>query len=171
MTVLKAVRVFGTVLVLALAGCSSSGGETHHDSTRDNISMSGGHYAAPGYSSPANYQNTSNTMATADYDPSGNYRRDSSVGQILTTPDGRTVYVFDHDRPGVSSCYNSCATIWRPVIAPGTAQPFGEMTIIMRNDGARQWAYNGRPLYVYANDRAPGDVAGNGQAETWHVVQ
>lgn len=167
----KAIVACGTLLVFALAGCSSNGGQTHHDSTHDNISMSGGHYASPGYMSPSNYQNTSSTMAAADYNPSGDYLRDSSVGRILTTPDGRTVYVFDHDRPGASSCYSSCATIWRPVTVPGNAQPFGAMTIIMRNDGARQWAYNGRPLYVYTDDRAPGDVTGNGQAGMWHVVQ
>src|SRR5690348_7866107 len=171
MTILKIITASGAAFVFALAGCSSSSEPTHRDSTHDNISMSGGHYASPGYSSPTNYQNTSAAMANADYNSSGDYRRDSSAGQILTTPAGRTVYVFDGDRSNLSNCYNTCATIWRPVTAPSNAQPFGEMTIIARGDGARQWAYNGRPLYVYADDRAPGDVTGNGQGGMWHVVQ
>lgn len=170
-TMLKLIAASSAAIIVALAGCSSGGEQTHHNSTHDNISMSGGQYASPGYGSPSNYQKTSNTMANADYSSTGSYMRASSVGQILTTPDGRTVYVFDHDGPGVSNCYDTCATIWRPVTAPSTAQPFGGMTIIARNDGARQWAYNERPLYIYAADRTPGDVSGDGEGGMWHVVR
>ena len=169
MTNLKVIAVSSVAIVAALAGCSS-GEEVHRNSTHDNISMSGGQYATPGYA-PSNYQNTSKTMANADYDPSGNYMRDSSVGPILTTPGGMTVYTFDRDSPNASNCDNTCATIWQPVIAPSNAQPFGQMTIVARTDGTRQWAYGGKPLYLYANDHAPGDVTGNGQGGMWHVVQ
>lgn len=110
-------------------------------------------------------------VAEANYMPSGTYMRESPAGQIMTTPDGMTVYTFDQDTPGASSCYGACAEEWPPVIAPSDAQPFGQMSIVERTDGTRQWAYNDMPLYLYHDDTAPGEVEGDGAGGVWHVVQ
>src|SRR5262245_53526504 len=99
-------------------------------------------------------------MADANYMSSGSYMHDSSAGQVMTTPDGMTVYTFDKDKPGVSNCYGGCAEEWPPVTAAADAQPFGQMSIIDRTDGAHQWAYAGRPLYLYDDDDKPGDAEG-----------
>jgi predicted lipoprotein with Yx(FWY)xxD motif len=32
--------------------------------------------------------------------------------------------------------------------------------ILMREDGKRQWAYKGRPLFTFKNDYTPGDIGG-----------
>ena len=109
----------------------------------------------------------------ADYTAadSATYMRSSADGEILTTPDGRTVYTYDKDSSGVSSCYNECAEKWPPVTAASDARPVGRMTIIERTDGTRQWAYNGMPLYLYQSDSAAGDVTGDDVGGVWHVVR
>ena len=38
-------------------------------------------------------------------------------------------------------------------------------------DGARQWAYYGKRLFLYHDDDAPGDVEGDGEGGVWHVVK
>jgi predicted lipoprotein with Yx(FWY)xxD motif len=99
------------------------------------------------------------------------YMRSSPTGDIFTTPSGRTVYTYDSDSAGVSNCYDACAEEWPPVTAPRDAQPVGNMTIIERRDGTRQWAYNGKPLYLYHDDKAAGDVTGDNEGGVWHVVR
>ena len=47
----------------------------------------------------------------------------------------------------------------------------GEYSIIGRDDGKRQWAYKGRPLYRWINDKAPGDRTGEGFKQIWHVAR
>ena len=54
----------------------------------------------------------------------------------------------------------SCAAMWPPVIAPADAKPVDKWTVITRQDGAKQWAYDGQALYTSVLDRQPGDVLG-----------
>ncbi len=54
----------------------------------------------------------------------------------------------------------SCLQVWPAVVAAAGAKPIGKWTIITRQDGARQWAYDGLPVYTSALDRQPGDVLG-----------
>ncbi len=107
----------------------------------------------------------------ANYMPSGTYMKATDAGQAMTTPDGLTVYTFDEDTAGASTCYAECAHEWPPVTAPSGAQAFGNMTIVERTDGTRQWAYSGMPLYLYHDDTAPGDAEGDGKGGVWHVVK
>ena len=112
-----------------------------------------------------------NHMTAANYMASGNYMHDSDAGQVMTTPDGMTVYTFDKDAAGSPSCYGNCAEHWPPVTAASDAQPFGQMTIVDRTDGTRQWAYAGKPLYLYDDDDKPGSAEGDGEGGVWHVVK
>jgi len=54
----------------------------------------------------------------------------------------------------------SCVSVWPPVLAPDDAEPVGKWSVIARNDGTRQWAYDGQPLYTSILDRQAGDVRG-----------
>jgi predicted lipoprotein with Yx(FWY)xxD motif len=38
----------------------------------------------------------------------------------------------------------------------------GDLTLITRDDGSKQVTYKGLPLYYWQNDKAPGDVTGQG---------
>ena len=53
-----------------------------------------------------------------------------------------------------------CTSVWPPVLAPEAAEPVGKWSIIEREDGAGQWAYDGQPLYVSILDERPGNVRG-----------
>ncbi len=54
----------------------------------------------------------------------------------------------------------SCQAVWPPVLAPSTAQELGKWSVIERRDGAKQWAYDGYPLYTSVLDARAGDVLG-----------
>jgi predicted lipoprotein with Yx(FWY)xxD motif len=100
------------------------------------------------------------------------YMRTTFAGNVLTTPDGMTVYTYDKEAKGQPSCLGECAEQWFAVLAPEGAQPVGELTIVEAIDGTHQWAYQGKPLYLYNEDKAPGDVEGDNKDDgSWHVVK
>ena len=102
---------------------------------------------------------------------SNSYTRSTSAGDVLTTPDGMTVYIYDKEAEGSASCYGACADDWPPVLAPADAKPFGDLSLVKRIDGTRQWAYRGKPLHLYHEDQAPGDAKGDNYEGFWHVVE
>jgi predicted lipoprotein with Yx(FWY)xxD motif len=86
---------------------------------------------------------------------------------------GMTVYTFDKDSAGSgkSACNGPCAQLWPPVMADASAQAEGDMSLVTRDDGARQWAWKGKPLYLYANDKKAGDKTGDNFKDVWHVIK
>jgi predicted lipoprotein with Yx(FWY)xxD motif len=92
---------------------------------------------------------------------------------VLATPSGATVYTFDKDaaNSGKSVCNGPCAQAWPPLAAQASDAPSGDWTIVTRDDGAKQWAYKGWPLYTDAKDAKPGDTAGDDFKNVWHVVK
>jgi predicted lipoprotein with Yx(FWY)xxD motif len=94
------------------------------------------------------------------------------VVEALTNGAGMTLYVFDRDvaASGKSVCNGQCATNWPPLLAGSDSTPFGQYTIVTRDDGARQWAYKGKPLYSWVKDQKPGDRTGDNVNNTWHVA-
>jgi predicted lipoprotein with Yx(FWY)xxD motif len=54
----------------------------------------------------------------------------------------------------------SCASVWPAVLAPENAEPVGKWSPLERDDGSKQWAYDGYPVYTSILDRQPGDVFG-----------
>jgi len=95
---------------------------------------------------------------------------DSSMGKIYTDAKGMTLYTFDKDEPGKSNCYDQCAVNWPPFLAEAGAMAEEEWTIVDRTDGTKQWAYEGKPLYLYIEDKKAGDVTGEGKGGVWHVA-
>ena len=95
------------------------------------------------------------------------------VGGILVNAAGMTVYTFDKDvaGSGKSTCSGPCSTAWPAVMADADARPEGDMTIVTRDDGAKQWAYKGKPVYLYASDAKPGDRKGDNFKDVWHVIK
>lgn len=97
----------------------------------------------------------------------------STSNGILVDDSGMAVYTFDKDAPnsGTSNCYDNCAKNWPPVEADADAEPEGDYTIIERDDGTRQWAFQGQPLYTYAKDSKAGDMTGDEVGGVWRVVK
>jgi predicted lipoprotein with Yx(FWY)xxD motif len=97
---------------------------------------------------------------------------DSAKGKVLTNDKGMTLYVFDKDSGGKSACNGPCTGNWPPLMASAGAMPMGDYSIITRNDGTKQWAYKGRPLYAWKKDAKPGDITGDGFLNgAWHIAQ
>ena len=91
----------------------------------------------------------------------------TAAGDVLTTPEGMTLYTFDKDKKGVSNCKGDCAKMWPPLKAEKDAS----LTLVKRSDGSTQWADEGQPLYTYAKDEKPGDVKGDNVGKVWHVAK
>lgn len=91
----------------------------------------------------------------------------------LTDPTGLTLYIFDNDAtvPGGSACTGACLNMWTPLYAESGAKAAGDYSLITRDDGKRQWAYKGKPLYRWYNDKKPGDQDGDGLRQAWHVAK
>jgi predicted lipoprotein with Yx(FWY)xxD motif len=97
---------------------------------------------------------------------------DSTKGKVLTDDKGMTLYVFDKDSGGKSACNGPCPGNWPPLTAAGGAMPMGDYTVITRDDGSKQWAYKGRPLYTWKDDKKAGDITGDGRLNgAWHIAQ
>jgi predicted lipoprotein with Yx(FWY)xxD motif len=92
------------------------------------------------------------------------------VWRYRAFPSLMPLYVYDRDEPGKSRCYSGCRSAWPPVRAKSDAEPVGDWTIIERDDGIRQWAYKGRPVYVRYHDKV-GAPVGDGQDGTWHLLE
>ncbi len=102
--------------------------------------------------------------------------RKTTIGYVLATRTGQTVYWFGHDvkGSGKSACTGSCLTSWpvvagTPVAAPGVRLA-GKLGTITRPGGVVQATYNGYPLYTYVVDMTPGQTLGNDAGGVWHVI-
>ena len=90
---------------------------------------------------------------------------------MLVDAKGMTLYTYDKDADGKSACNGQCAQNWPPLMAEAGAEADGEWTVVKRDDGSMQWAYDGKPLYTFVMDKKPGDVTGDGKMGVWHVAK
>lgn len=86
---------------------------------------------------------------------------------------GMTLYTFANDKePNKSACNGNCANVWPPLKASASDKDMGDWKVISRDDGTKQWAYKGQPVYYFAMDKAAGDKAGEGRGNgAWHVAK
>jgi predicted lipoprotein with Yx(FWY)xxD motif len=94
-------------------------------------------------------------------------------GGVLTGSNGMTLYTFDRDTTGSgkSVCNGPCATNWPPLMASDSDKASGDYSIITRDDGKKQWALKGKPLYFWVKDSKPGDTTGDNFNNVWHVIK
>jgi predicted lipoprotein with Yx(FWY)xxD motif len=90
---------------------------------------------------------------------------------VLVNSAGMTVYTFDKDtaNSGKSACNGGCAEAWPPI--PAQANVAAPYSVVTRDDGAKQLAYQGKPLYLFKKDVKPGDRNGDNFKDIWHVVK
>lgn len=91
----------------------------------------------------------------------------------LTNAGGMTLYTFDKDvgGSGKSVCNGPCAVSWPPLAATATDKPAADYSIVTRDDGSKQWAYKGKPLYLWVKDTKPGDKTGDGVGGVWKTAK
>lgn len=92
---------------------------------------------------------------------------------VLTDNNGMTLYTFDKDvaGSGKSMCSGPCANNWPAFYAKDSDTASGDYSIITRDDGKKQWALKGKPLYYWSKDQKPGDMDGDEFKNVWHVVR
>lgn len=92
---------------------------------------------------------------------------------MLTGGNGMTLYTFDRDAmgSGKSVCNDACAKNWPPLMAKDGDMASGNYSVITRDDGGKQWAYKGKPLYYWIKDQKPGDKSGDGVNNVWRIAK
>jgi predicted lipoprotein with Yx(FWY)xxD motif len=96
----------------------------------------------------------------------GNQPRDRL---IFADGNNNTLYASAKDEPGKSNCDAECAKQWPPALAAPDAKPFGMWSLVTRDDGSKQWAFRGQPLYASVKDQGPptqNEMFGMGQGRT-----
>ncbi|WP_243372994.1 COG4315 family predicted lipoprotein [Microvirga solisilvae] len=96
---------------------------------------------------------------------------DTSKGKALVDAKGMTLYTFDRDAAGKSNCNGQCAQNWPPLMAQAGAAASGDWSVVTRDDGGKQWAYKGKPLYLWVKDTKAGEVTGDGVNNVWHIAK
>jgi predicted lipoprotein with Yx(FWY)xxD motif len=91
----------------------------------------------------------------------------TSLGKVLVSSQGRTLYLFKKDKGTKSACSGACASAWPPLRTNGKPTVGSGLKASMvgtaaRSDGARQVTYNGHPLYRFTGDQKAGQTNGQG---------
>ncbi|MEB3238130.1 MAG: hypothetical protein VKO64_10970 [Candidatus Sericytochromatia bacterium] len=92
---------------------------------------------------------------------------------MLVDHHGMTLYTFDPDvaNSGKSVCNDGCIAAWPALVAGKNDKAVGKFSVVTRDDGSHQWAYEGKPLYLWVQDKKAGDVTGDGFNKIWHIVK
>lgn len=104
-----------------------------------------------------------------------------AYGEYLTDNAGKSLYLYQADSPGTSTCYGACAQAWPPLLAPPGQSYSGSGNVqssllgtTSRTDGSTQVTYKGWPLYYYAPDQNPGETKGQAILDygaNWYLVK
>jgi predicted lipoprotein with Yx(FWY)xxD motif len=92
---------------------------------------------------------------------------------ILVGAKEMTLYTYDKDTKGSgkSVCNDDCAKRWPPYLATDKDKAADKFTIVTRDDGKKQWAFDGKPLYYWAEDMKKGDKTGDNRSNVWHIIK
>jgi predicted lipoprotein with Yx(FWY)xxD motif len=105
-------------------------------------------------------------------------KRVGKLGKVLVNGHGQTLYLFEKDKHGKSSCYGQCAKFWPPAFTTGKPNAgqgvkASKLGTTKRKDGKLEVTYNGHPLYAYAGDSKAGQANGQGSTNfgaAWWVM-
>jgi predicted lipoprotein with Yx(FWY)xxD motif len=91
----------------------------------------------------------------------------TSLGTILVTSSGQTLYLDSADKPGHPSCTGGCLSIWPALKASGTPKASGSAKASLLGTtkiagGIKQVTYNGHQLYTFASDTKSKPTSGEG---------
>jgi predicted lipoprotein with Yx(FWY)xxD motif len=102
----------------------------------------------------------------------------TTLGGILVDARGRTLYLFEKDRGGMSACDTACLQYWPAFTtrAPPRAGTGVKQSLLHRtkqHDGSWQVTYAGHPLYTFVGDKRAGQTTGEGLTNFgagWYVL-
>src|SRR5579863_620305 len=91
----------------------------------------------------------------------------TSLGTILVTSAGKTLYLDKADKPPHFACTGGCLSIWPPLKANGTLKAAGGAIAAdlgkVKGPGGEQVTYKGHPLYTFVSDTKSDPTSGQGQ--------
>ena len=91
----------------------------------------------------------------------------TSLGTILVTSAGKTLYLDKADKPPHFACTGGCLSIWPPLKANGTLKAAGGAVASdlgkVKGPGGEQVTYKGHPLYTFVSDTKSAPTSGQGQ--------
>jgi predicted lipoprotein with Yx(FWY)xxD motif len=104
--------------------------------------------------------------------------RTTGLGKVLADQRGRTLYLFEKDKRGMSACTGSCVSFWPPLVTNGKPRIAAGIKrsllgTIRRSDGRMQVTYGGHPLYRFSLDSRAGQTKGEGLDDFgahWYAV-
>ena len=102
--------------------------------------------------------------------------RHTSLGSILVSGSGRTLYEFTRDHGGKSSCaaISGCSEVWPSLKASGRPTAgSGIKASLLSTTSGKQVTYAGHPLYTYSGDSGPGKTSYVGARQfggTWYAL-
>ena len=102
--------------------------------------------------------------------------RHTSLGSILVSSSGRTLYEFTRDHANKNSCVaiSGCSEVWPSLKASGRPTAgSGIKASLLSTTGGHQVTYAGHPLYTYSGDSGPGKTSYVGFKSfggTWYAI-
>jgi predicted lipoprotein with Yx(FWY)xxD motif len=103
--------------------------------------------------------------------------RNGTLGEILVSSAGRTLYHTSSEKPGAIRCTGACTLTWPPLLVPAHAKPVAgpgvtasKLGTVRRPNGQLQVSYGGLALYFYSGDTKAGQVNGQGMDGVWHAL-
>jgi len=117
------------------------------------------------------------TAMAASSHPTVKVMETESLGKLLATSSGLTLYHYTDEKRGKIDCKGACAKAWPPLLVKkgakltvGRGLSLKKLGTIKRPDGGTQVTYNGYALYRYAPDKKAGDVKGQALFKEWYVI-
>ena len=113
--------------------------------------------AAAAFAAVANASSPSTVVTTAH----------TSLGTVLVTSTGKTLYFDTSDKPPKFACTGSCLKAWPPLKAVGTvkaaASAKASLLGTVNGPAGKTVTYAGHPLYTFASDTKGKPTSGEGQ--------
>jgi predicted lipoprotein with Yx(FWY)xxD motif len=124
---------------------------------------------------------TQSSSPAANRNATVSVKQVAGVGAVLVDSHGNALYSPTQEASGKIRCSGACTSFWMPLTPGGKltmgSGVSGKLATVPRPDGSRQVTLDGRPLYTFSQDTAPGTVTGNGASDrfggvqfTWHAV-
>ena len=100
-----------------------------------------------------------------------------TLGKVVVSASGRTLYHYTDETKGKVDCTGACAKLWPPLLVKAGAKPVAgrgiasaKLGVVKRPDGTSQVTYGGLGLYLYGGDKQAGDANGEALQNSWYAV-
>jgi predicted lipoprotein with Yx(FWY)xxD motif len=148
---LTSLTTLGLAGIIAITGCSGGDGVSSPITPMTTTHSTSSTPTSAPTSAPSVAPSAQSVLQTQTFDG----------GPAFITSADLPVYTFDGDTTDKSNCTGGCLTVWPSVPPPAGTLPSPWSSFTRSDNGQKQLAYNGAPLYTFSGD-SPGVATGNG---------